>query len=642
MLETRSRSSVFTFLLGLFVGLGGMLESSAAGEKPEKWFYAYISLHLPPEEEKGELEFGVNRFISEVLPLLKDNGYTKIVLSNYFLGSPKKFADAESPLKDNLKELVKACKALNIQIIPEVMNIGPSGTVLQDRPWLAERVPVEDVEFEVVSKDGQLFAKLKDDSNLIRFGHMNARVRRLKSEFKMNLANTKLSSAPGAGREGSALQIEIDKLDGTGFFGMNLKDIRLTPRTQYLTSVKVKTCGVKLTEDRKELGIHPELTYRTKNHTYKLYRSQFNINPNHGSFKTFSISFNSYDADSVDLNFFFDVFEGEGKIIVDDLSIRKVGGINVLTRSKSRDIKIFDKEDVKLACDEFDWKTNHLVEDGNFEHCNFAPDITLLTDKYQPGDQLFVSYFHANAPTSNPAQVCISLTAAEVDELFVEQIRMFKECMAEDPPKAWMVFIDEIRGCGHEPRECEDSPAKMVRDRLDRCVEILKSESPGAEIIVPNDMFDPFHNAGGIDRRESYYPYNNGTFFDSWENLSSIDNLTIWNWSMGPNDNFVAGIGDARASFGHFNDLREGNPIPQIVGGFYDVKFKNAKTEQEFDDLMEKRTRKNFLVAKQNGAVRGVCYYTNYRDLRHLVEFAKIADQIIGGNWACCINNFFV
>ena len=84
-------------------------------------------------------------------------------------------------------------------------------------------------------------------------------------------------------------------------------------------------------------------------------------------------------------------------------------------------------------------------------------------------------------------------------------------------PKTFFMSHDEIR-VANWCRACQDrklSPGQLLADNVRRCIEILKTESPRARIVVWSDMFDPNHNA--VDK---YYLVN-GTLKGSWEGLSA-------------------------------------------------------------------------------------------------------------------------
>jgi hypothetical protein len=110
---------------------------------------------------------------------------------------------------------------------------------------------------------------------------------------------------------------------------------------------------------------------------------------------------------------------------------------------------------------------------------------------------------------------------------------------------------DEIRNLNHD-KICLDrheSPASLLSENMTRCHDLIRSESPAAEVLMWSDMVDSLHNA-----TNNYYLVN-GDLTGDWNNIPK--DITIVNWNGG----------NSKASLEFF----EKKGFPQITSPYYDV-----------------------------------------------------------------------
>ncbi|MEM8910169.1 MAG: hypothetical protein AAGC97_00270 [Planctomycetota bacterium] len=224
------------------------------------------------------------------------------------------------------------------------------------------------------------------------------------------------------------------------------------------------------------------------------------------------------------------------------------------------------------------------------------------------GDELWVDYYHAQTTTQETHRVSVSLRHPKVHSFFKEQVQLIHHWIK---PKRWLVNHDELWMAGHDPLGKNTTPLQSLGGLLEKCLQIV--DSVCGQAIVVSDMYDPHHNASDKSPNESFYPFIKGSFSGSWAYLPN--DVAIWNWSMGE-ERIADGRDTIEASFRHFHRLG----LPQIVGGYYDVTTDPDDVQSEAEAL--------FRLAKENGDITGLCFYTTRGAVCYLDRFAAAAKEV--------------
>lgn len=127
-------ASLFSLILLIVVGLGRV-----RAESPPLW--VYVSTNFQVDQNTDQL--------IALLQRAKSAGYNGAVITDYKFG---KIDDRIERYYRNLRRTRQAAEKLDIELIPCVMPIGYSNSILQNDPNLAAALPVKDCLF--IAKDG--------------------------------------------------------------------------------------------------------------------------------------------------------------------------------------------------------------------------------------------------------------------------------------------------------------------------------------------------------------------------------------------------------------------------------------------------------------------------------------------------------
>ena len=117
-------------------------------------------------------------------------------------------------------------------------------------------------------------------------------------------------------------------------------------------------------------------------------------------------------------------------------------------------------------------------------------------------------------------------------------------------PKKFFLSHDELR-LANQCELCKGrglTAGGLLADNARRCLKILHTVAPDAEVIDWSDMFDPYHNA--VD----HYYLVGGTLAKSWEGLDK--SVIIANWNSGKAADslkFFAGRGHRQMIAGYYD-----------------------------------------------------------------------------------------
>jgi hypothetical protein len=600
-----------------------MCGADGVAAEPEKWFYGYVDLQRERPRAGDEVSLGTEDLV-ELLPELKQIGYSAVVLSDYYLASIGRLDGTRPESSEYLKNLERvraAAEQYGIEIIPEVMSVGSSGQILHNNANLAEGVPVVDCEF-VVSGTGALVADLKSQENSVVAGDFEADEETVARLFSIPMDGFEFS-AETMDESGQSIVIE----DASKGVWLSQQGVSLRKKTQYTWSFEMKTEGLKGNGNEAPL-LYSIVSVNDPDHgVRKLHRVGHSVKECDGKWHRFTVSLNSFVYDRAEVAIGLE-YAGAGKVWIDNVSVRQARGVNLLRRDDLPVVvQTSDGSELVEGQDYAWWSTEVCESDPSicvgFDGFYFPEDavcpIEILPESgLKAGDELLVSYYHAQLPDAESHRVCCSLLHPGVLEIHRSQIRLLNRLLA---PKRWFVNHDEIRAVGYEPDAIKagHTPGTLLRQHLIQCLKIIQEEGGNRPVVLNSDMYDPFQNAVDQSHRGSYYPMVNGSFAGSWlpvsdDELSNCPTISIWNWNLadGDPDKLQQHV---KSSFTHFKGLG----YSQIVGGYYDVA----------DGVAEKYTDQLFRMAKLHGGdVSAVCYYTAKRKLAHLKQFAKTADTV--------------
>jgi hypothetical protein len=117
------------------------------------------------------------------------------------------------------------------------------------------------------------------------------------------------------------------------------------------------------------------------------------------------------------------------------------------------------------------------------------------------------------------SQVTLCMAEPKLYEIFDEEARLLAQRLK---PRRVLLGMDEVR-MGGTCAACRGKDmAKLMGDCVTRQAEALRRHSPGVEVLVWSDMFDPHHNAHG-----NYYLVE-GDFSGSWKHIPKDMTMAVW------------------------------------------------------------------------------------------------------------------
>jgi hypothetical protein len=139
----------------------------------DKWFFAYVDLLWDKVRDSDKTNYTASELIA-LLDQLKSHGYTVVVLSSFQLGmeslmDPDSEEEAAMKVQANLKKIFHAVAKRDMTIIPEVMPVGASQSILLENRNLAEGTPVKEMTFRVTRGDNDQLLAMPNGRNLLSF-----------------------------------------------------------------------------------------------------------------------------------------------------------------------------------------------------------------------------------------------------------------------------------------------------------------------------------------------------------------------------------------------------------------------------------------------------------------------------------------
>ena len=509
----------------------GWVSAVAAQDRPRydrRWFYAGFN---------NQVNESTDRLIALVEQAAKA-GYNGVVLADYKLNILDRVPDHYFR---NIARLKAAAAKAGVEIIPTVCAVGYSNGLLAHDPNLAEGLPVVDAPY--VIKDGRA---VLDTSQAVSL--KNGALEETRGDV---FTGWGFQDDPGkasfadretvhGGRASCRFQ-DVAKTSSSGNARL-IQQVKVRPHTAYRLSAWVKS---------RELSSPGAFRLHAIGAGGRSLTFAEGGIESTQDWKPFEVVFNSLEDPMI--NVYAGLWGGgTGTLWIDDIRIEELALVNVLRRPgcplvvKSADGKSTYEEgrDFAPVADE---KLGTVPYAGEYAFDHEGAVIRPLKgSRIREGERLLVSWYHP--VLTHGSQVMCCLTEPKVDAILRDQVRRVNDLLK---PKTFFLSHDEIRVANWcaSCRWKKTTPGKLLADNVARCAKSIRDISPGAQLVVWSDMFDPNHNAVA-----GYYLVD-GTLAGSWEGLPR--DMTIANWNGGK-------MGDSLRFF-------SGRGHKQVIAGYYDT-----------------------------------------------------------------------
>ncbi len=384
-------------------------------------------------------------------------------LNGMVLAGPLDRVDLQPPeFFTRLKRVKEVCDRHRVEIIPAGFNVGYGGALLAHDRNLAEGLPVK----------GALFI---------------------------------------AGKGKAAFQPEAPAIEvpASGPAPRFEREIAVNPYRDYRLKVRVRGEGV---APNATLEIRADTPDRRRNYCW--FETPFKTGSGWTGYVT---GFNSSAANKLIVN--IGIEDGlAGKISIADLRIEEVGLLNVIRRPGAP-LQIRGEKTGKTYEEGRDYA--RVVDPGlSFRFDHDSPSITLPPgSRITAGERLRVDYYHGALIYRDQVPACMS--ESKVFEIWKRQFPIIQKHLA---PKTYLLALDEIRmgGTCEACRRRGMTMAAMLGDYVNRLYSLARESSPGADVFVWSDMFDPNHNCRG-----DYYLVE-GDYSGSWRYLPKDIQIACW------------------------------------------------------------------------------------------------------------------
>jgi hypothetical protein len=302
----------------------------------------------------------------------------------------------------------------------------------------------------------------------------------------------------------------------------------------------------------------------------------------------YTTAFNSAASDK--LNFNIAIEDGlAGKLELEDLRIEEVGLVNVVRR-EGTPLQVRGEKSGTVYKEGRDYAP---VADPNlnFQFDHASPAITLSAGtRIKKGERLRVDYYHGMTIYKDQTPACMS--EPKTLEIWSKQFPLIQKYLA---PKTYLLSLDEERmgGTCEACRRRHMTMAAMMGDSATRLFDMARAASPGAEVFIWSDMFDPNHNAVA-----NYYLVD-GDYTGSWKYLPKDIQIACWNYDTREKSlPFFSGLGYKTLAAAYYDADDLTNPqgwldsldkTPGAVGIMYTTWENKYKLLPGFGDMVSKR-----------------------------------------------------
>jgi len=466
---------------------------------------AVLTLQAAPLADRFVWVFGwdldKDKSISEISQLLEtasQHGINGAVFSGFDA------LEKDSPEKlQRLEQLRDVCEKKHLEFIPSVFSVGYGGGFLAVNRNLAEGVPVNGAKFVVENGNARM---VPDSVAKIANGDFENFKGNKLSGFDFHDQPGEISFIDTKVRHGGNASLRFEHFTANQYgHGRIMQKVKVIPHRSYRLTLWVKT------EQIQPGGCFQVLILADGR---EIAPRKFDV-PSTTDWKKITMLFNSLDLENVM------VYAGvwgakDGKFWLDDWSLEEVGPVNVLRRPGTP-FRVQSNDETTLFTEGSDYvlkmdPINPWRDDGEFARIQI-PEKSRIHN----GDLLKVSWFHSMVIYDSQVTVCMG--EPEVDLIIDREAKILAERFH---PKRVLLSMDEVRMGG----TCDACRGRNMAEIIGQCVskqaERIRHYSPGTQVYVWSDMFDPKHNA-----KPDYYLVK-GDFTGSWNYLPKDIIIAVW------------------------------------------------------------------------------------------------------------------
>jgi hypothetical protein len=358
-----------------------------AAEEARLWVYATANFQVDASTDK----------LLALLKRAKVADYDGAVVTDYKFG---KIDGRIDRYYRNLERTQTTAQKLGMELIPCVMPIGYSNSILQNNPNLAAGLPVKDCPFVV--RGG--VARVTDGGNLLPGGGFEKAGRHGPEGWSWVDGFGQSTHLDRATKHGGASSLRMSSFAKGNEAGncRVVRNLKLKPWRQYRMTVWIKTKGVPNAGDMKAMPLAGGLA---------LNHMTLGVKPSQ-DWTRHQITFNTQDRP--ELKFYLGIWSGKaGTIWIDDLELRQVGGVNLLrrpgcpisVRSEDGKVEYLEGRDfVKWT----DPKMGSVPWAGAFGVSQADPPILLTKNsRLREGRRLRVSFYHTAIIYDGQVSCCL-------------------------------------------------------------------------------------------------------------------------------------------------------------------------------------------------------------------------------------------
>jgi hypothetical protein len=491
---------------------------------------------------------------------------------------PRRYLDSLVALRDYARDR-------RLEIIPGVMPIGYSNSLLFHNPNLASGLPVRQQKFVIEADTARLVPTVNVTLTNGGFEPHNGDnfpgFRFIDSPGQLSFADTQV-------KHSGAVSVRFENFaQHSPQYGNGRVSYwtRVRPFTEYHVSAWVKTENL---QPASAVNISV-----LSNAGYTLAFNDLDV-PATADWRKIDFTFNSLEADTVGM--YWGVWGAKsGRIWWDDLVLEETAFVNLIRRDGAPltltppllTIVYTEGRDFDTLRDA---RMGMLSYAGNYDMWHTPPTLRARPGGIlKNGDTLFASYYHAILIHGD--QVTCTMSDPEVYDILDREFRVLDSVLQA---KTYFMQHDEIRtmnwDAGDEVRAL--SPAAILADNVARCRAIIEKHRPGADVWVWTDMFDEYHNA----LKGAYYLVR-GDLRGSADLIANDLGMVNWNGREGIVQN----------SLGFFAD----RGFRQISAPYYDNDEQNIRRWKEW--------------TRDTPDFHGMMYTTWAQQYDHLESFGEYA-----------------
>ena len=506
------KSKISKILFIVWLGFLSLVLQSCSGQKESnthRWVYAFGST--------CESDEGLAR-LKQIADTAAAHGLNGFVLP----GRLDRIDNRPPDYLKRLKELNTYLKERNMELIPAIMSFSWGDAIYENDRNLTTGLPVKDALFTVKNGRARITPELNVQIQNSGFENYDGKI--LKNWSRGYGADSVLSLDKKNAVEGrNCICVKINHNFPNASPLLSQK-IAVHPKRLYKISFSIA-----LKKLVKNLwGVFPVQVIGTDGRQLHFQLPEI---PDDGEWHSFSIGFNSLNYDTVTI-VISSPMSREVEYLVDDLSIKEMGVINILRRpgtpltirgGDDNGIVYTEGKDYARVIDPFriasSW--NETI-DFRFDHPD--PPIEILPNsRIKEDEKLRVSWYHPLYIYGGAFPMCMS--EPKVYDLLQKKVRLLHDAIA---PQNYLISIEEVRG-GNTCAACKErnlTMGEMIGTTVHKCQEILKEVNPDAQFFMWGDLFDPNHNGG--EREGKYYFHVDGNFLGSWNHIPK--DITIIPW----------------------------------------------------------------------------------------------------------------